>query len=373
VRRLLKDHFIPHEGNAYQPHFLRVRIVSALLLFVLVLEGVYLLGTTFVLPKSSNFALVIASALVEQTNEARLNESLQKLIVNPKLELAAKLKAEDMAQKGYFSHNSPDGKTPWDFIRASGYVYAAAGENLAVNFTDSRDVTDAWLRSPTHKANIMNGNYTEIGIATALGTYKGKSAIFVVQEFGRPSVVARDIPTATSSLVALVERVTTPNTSTPLVQGEAIVVTPPPNPRPQVAPPTSRPTPSSSALTLGEEVTRLPGADEMVLVDTTPTTTPQVASSTDVIVTPTTPILPPVATPAIPSSIIESAISTPRVITAMVFAFLVVLLLIALGLSVFIQIRIQHPHMIANALLLIALIVMIMVLNIALGEVRGVI
>ncbi len=362
MRRILKDHFIPHEGNAYQPLFLRFRIAFGLLLFVLLLEGSYLLGTTYVLPKSANFAAIFASVLVEQTNEERIKESLGGLTVNPKLELAAKMKAEDMAQKGYFAHNSPDGKTPWYFIREAGYEYAAAGENLAVNFTDSRDVTEAWMRSPTHRANIMNGNYTEIGIATAMGTYKGKSAIFVVQEFGRPSVIARDIPQATSSLVALVNRVTAPDVAVPAVRGESTLTLPTPSLR-EVSPP---PPQFVRTETLGEESTKLAVADT-VEVPTLPTAVTPPATTSVASASPALPELTPPLTP----SVVETVIAAPRTATAMVFAFLVALLIIALGLAIFIQIRIQHPHMIANTLLLVAVIVIIMLLNVALGQVRG--
>ena len=100
----------------------------------------------------------------------------------------AQLKADDMASKGYFSHTGPDGSAPWKWFQAAGYRYEYAGENLAVNFNESEDVVDAWLKSPTHRANIMKANFTEVGIGVATGTYKGKEATFVVQFFGKPAV-----------------------------------------------------------------------------------------------------------------------------------------------------------------------------------------
>jgi hypothetical protein len=63
-----------------------------------------------------------------------------------------------------------------------------AGENLAIHFTDSSDVVGAWMDSPTHRANIMNGNYTEIGVGTAEGTYEGFKTMYVVQLFGTPAL-----------------------------------------------------------------------------------------------------------------------------------------------------------------------------------------
>jgi uncharacterized protein YkwD len=129
---------------------------------------------------------VLATVLVDLTNADRATANLDGLTVNPLLENAARMKADDMAQKGYFAHNTPDGKTPWYWFIKAGYLYKYAGENLAVNFTESSEVEKAWMASPTHRLNILGKNYTEIGIATSTGMYQGKEVIFVVQMFGRP-------------------------------------------------------------------------------------------------------------------------------------------------------------------------------------------
>ena len=133
-----------------------------------------------------NLANVLSSTLIDLANDSRKEEKLSKLNSNDLLIEAAQLKANDMAEKGYFAHNSPDGSKPWYWLDQAGYQYKNAGENLAVNFTESEDVHNAWLRSPTHRANIFRNNFTEIGIATAEGYYKGQKATFVVQFFGEP-------------------------------------------------------------------------------------------------------------------------------------------------------------------------------------------
>ncbi len=133
-----------------------------------------------------NLANVLSSTLIDLTNASRGEEKLSKLKGNDLLTRAAQLKADDMAEKGYFAHVSPDGSKPWYWIDQTGYQYKNAGENLAVNFVESEDVHNAWLESPTHRANIFRNNFSEIGIATAEGYYKGKKAIFVVQFFGEP-------------------------------------------------------------------------------------------------------------------------------------------------------------------------------------------
>lgn len=144
--------------------------------------------------QSPQMAAVITSVLVDLANDDRKDEDLGTLTVNPKLVAAAQAKADDMAAKGYFAHTSPDGRSSWSWFKDQGYSFAYAGENLAVNFSDSADVEEAWMDSPTHRANILNGKFTEIGIATAVGEYKGKKTTFVVQMFGTPSAKAATAP-----------------------------------------------------------------------------------------------------------------------------------------------------------------------------------
>ena len=144
---------------------------------------------------SPYIAAVISAVLVELANTDREAQQLNSLRINPKLVAAAQAKADDMAQKGYFAHQTPDGYDSWHWFEIAGYDYAYAGENLAVDFSESNDVEIAWMNSPTHRRNILNENYTEIGIATAKGMYKGHETTFAVQMFGRPSAkeVARAI------------------------------------------------------------------------------------------------------------------------------------------------------------------------------------
>lgn len=114
---------------------------------------------------------------VDQTGLPPLSE-------NPVLDRAAALKAADMMQKNYFAHTSPDGTDPWHWFKVSGYNYRFAGENLAIGYVDSQEVNQAWLDSPTHRANILNRNYKEIGIAVLQGSFQGAKTTVVVQEFG---------------------------------------------------------------------------------------------------------------------------------------------------------------------------------------------
>ena len=89
-----------------------------------------------------------------------------------------------MFEKGYWAHNAPDGATPWDFIHGEGYRYTYAGENLARDFSYSKDVVDAWMASPSHRDNLMRPEYQEIGFAVVNGTLNGSETTLVVQMFG---------------------------------------------------------------------------------------------------------------------------------------------------------------------------------------------
>lgn len=138
---------------------------------------------------SDYYASILPNKLLALTNEVRSENNLGRLRWSEKLHEAAQMKADDMADKGYFAHTSPDGVNPWAWFKKVGYNYMYAGENLAVNFDSNEAVTEAWLNSAKHKANIQGKQFKEIGIATAKGTYKGKDSVFIVVLFGTPMPV----------------------------------------------------------------------------------------------------------------------------------------------------------------------------------------
>jgi hypothetical protein len=180
-------HFVvPHEGNGYRPKILRASVLGVILLIALALQALYVIDERVVMKTPNFLAAVLPGVLVTLANEDRADNGLGTLEVDPLLVAAAQLKANDMAEKGYFAHETPEGYQPWHFLKLVGYNYEAAGENLAVNFSDSDDVQKAWMNSPGHRENLLRSSYTHVGIATAVGTYKGKEAIFVAQFFGRP-------------------------------------------------------------------------------------------------------------------------------------------------------------------------------------------
>ena len=158
--------------------------LGALAVIVLVFMASTLAGLMI---RSGEGAAVITAIIEDLTNTDRRANSVGELQVSPTLTAIAQTKANDMAQKGYFAHTSPEGKSPWYWFKQGGYVFTFAGENLAVDFSDSADVERAWMNSPTHRSNILNTKFTEIGVATAVGTLDGRQTTFVVQEFGTPA------------------------------------------------------------------------------------------------------------------------------------------------------------------------------------------
>lgn len=126
--------------------------------------------------------------LLSETNARRSGEKQVSLILDPQLSAAAQAKAEDMARHNYWAHNSPDGRTPWTFITASGYQYQTAGENLAYGFSGASDTITGWMNSPEHRANILNTAYRNVGFGVARSlNYQGQGPeTIVVAEYGQP-------------------------------------------------------------------------------------------------------------------------------------------------------------------------------------------
>ena len=182
----LWHHFIPSKHNAYRPHILRRPWLLFFLSLALTAEG-FLVANLLVRQSSEVFlAAVVPGEIIAITNTERAQNQVSTLVEDVALGRAAQAKAEDMANKGYFAHVGPGGVEPWSWIMGVGYDYKYAGENLAVQFVDSSEVVDAWMESPTHRANIVKPAYTAVGVGVAHGLYEGQRATYVVQYFATP-------------------------------------------------------------------------------------------------------------------------------------------------------------------------------------------
>ena len=218
----LKKHFIPHKGNDHRPHILRGSNIRNIVGIVILLEIItFLIPTTLThINTTENMAAVLPGVLSALTNDERQSQNLQILTVNPILNKVAEMKALDMATKGYFAHTSPEGKTPWYWLEKVGYKYQYAGENLAINFSDSKDVADAWMKSPTHKVNIVKENYTEVGTGVATGIYEGKETVFVAQVYANP--LPKTVGQIQSTTTEITPSVTTTKESANILGAEVV-------------------------------------------------------------------------------------------------------------------------------------------------------
>lgn len=168
----------PKEQKSYKLY--RNISIFVLTAAVLVSAWIFLFKDTTATTTDTAFV----NQVVTLTNNDRKSAGLAELTVNKKLSDAAYAKALDMIKNNYFAHVSPSGKTPWVWMEAENYNYIYAGENLAINFKTPEATETAWMNSPSHKENIMNKNYKEIGIAEAQGVMNGQPTIVVVEMFG---------------------------------------------------------------------------------------------------------------------------------------------------------------------------------------------
>lgn len=187
IRKKLHHHikltFVPHKLNQYRPHLVRR---YGLLLLVLLVGGTQIYYSvnkdrSILGAKSS----LTTASLLSKSNHERAARNLPPLQIDKKLTEAATLKAKNMLDQQYWAHTAPDGTEPWDWFAKAGYNYAYAGENLAKDFTSADSATTAWMASPTHRANILEKNYSDVGFAVANGELDGKPTTLVVAMYGK--------------------------------------------------------------------------------------------------------------------------------------------------------------------------------------------
>jgi uncharacterized protein YkwD len=207
LRETLHHLFHPRRSNNHRPKVLHhgAYIYFAALAIVFV-AGLQLLQSA---PAQLSHVLGFASSItpsevISQTNEERQKAGLSTLTLNAELSQAALAKGQDMMNDQYWAHIAPDGTDPWYFMKEAGYKYSVAGENLARDFGDTPTMVRAWMASPTHRANILNPKYQEIGIAVIDGELLGYDTTLVVQMFGKPSGATAAEPTVTNEAAVAV-------------------------------------------------------------------------------------------------------------------------------------------------------------------------
>jgi uncharacterized protein YkwD len=137
---------------------------------------------------------VLVRATLCVLNKARARHNLRPLQLNDKLSTAASRHSRAMVRRRFFSHDSPNGASFVDRIRATGYLSGArgwyVGENIAYGSGDRsspRSIGTAWMHSPPHRANIRSSSFREIGIGLASGTPVGRGGATYTTDFGQRS------------------------------------------------------------------------------------------------------------------------------------------------------------------------------------------
>jgi len=188
--KLFIHFFFPTQKNKHKAWLLQTKVLVPLTLALVVLNG--LASFTYLTHekvKGSTTDLT-PSQVIALTNLERSKANVQLVKPNSLLSTAAQKKADSMIAAGVFEHyyeNEGDIVNPWQFILESGYDYFHAGENLGKDFTQSTTLVQAWMDSPTHRENLLNPDYTEIGVAVVQGPYLDKEeTTLIVQLFATP-------------------------------------------------------------------------------------------------------------------------------------------------------------------------------------------
>ncbi|WP_341350040.1 MULTISPECIES: CAP domain-containing protein [Caloramator] len=121
--------------------------------------------------------------VIRLVNVERAKVGLKPLSENVKLSKVARIKSQDMINKKYFSHYSPTYGSPFDMMKKFGIRFRAAGENIAMGQKTPKEVMNAWMNSAGHRRNILNPNFTQIGVGVAKDS---KGRLYWTQMFIRP-------------------------------------------------------------------------------------------------------------------------------------------------------------------------------------------
>lgn len=238
LARKIRHWFTPHLTNNFRAKLLHnsgllavIGILFAGNLFLRLLDDprLHILGFT---------SSVTIDEVVRATNQERLSAGLKPLAYNEQLADAARRKAANMFEENYWAHNSPSGKSPWTWIKAAGYNYTFAGENLAKDFGDTSRMISAWMASPTHRDNIVSTKYQEIGVAVVPGTILGNETVLVVQLFGTANAGVAVAPASPTPAPVQIAQVTAPaqplSQAVPnIAQDQEVVLAPSPLPTTQ--------------------------------------------------------------------------------------------------------------------------------------------
>lgn len=126
---------------------------------------------------TSALAASLESDAAKRINAERAARGVASLEISTTLAGKARVKAQDMAENGYFSHTSPTYGTPFTMMRTLGVSYRSAAENIAMGYTEADAVVAAWMASPSHRESLLSSRYTVLGV----GYYNGYWAAWLIR------------------------------------------------------------------------------------------------------------------------------------------------------------------------------------------------
>lgn len=218
----LHDLFIPSAHNDYKPKVLHPKrlvyhALSAVIIKIVMV--VFLLSFPIEAWLSPTVLSETGNQIISLTNDLRKSKGVQTLTKNNLLETAAINKAQDMLVQQYFAHVGPDSRSLKNWLVDVGYDYRMAGENLALGFSSATDVMAAWQNSPTHYANLVDPDFTQIGVGAVSGNYQSYDSVLIAQYFGNPRQV-ETTPVIEEKPVEIIELPVTPTPEVVLAQKE---------------------------------------------------------------------------------------------------------------------------------------------------------
>ncbi|MFA6410738.1 MAG: CAP domain-containing protein [Candidatus Buchananbacteria bacterium] len=215
--RLLNNLFIPNENNGYRPKSLRPKSLLTYAFLAVALKFLVVGFLFFTYPNQAELSAIVSNKIISLINQSRIEAGVSPLVQDEILAKFAQEKGGDMIARNYFAHDTPEGKRPWQWINKGEYDYVYAGENLAMDFTEAEDVHDAFMKSPSHRKNILNEKYKDVGIAVLNGELDGHKTILLVEFFGTNRSEAANLA-ATKENVQVEEKTST----TTSVLGQAL-------------------------------------------------------------------------------------------------------------------------------------------------------
>lgn len=146
---------------------------------------IFIILGIFLLPKLAFLSSITEQNIIKLTNEERVSLGIPALTTNDLLTKAAYAKAKAIVDSQTFQHDIGD-KHFSSWVKEVNYKYTHVGENLALDFTTSEGTIKAWLNSTSHKKNLLNDKFKEIGVAVVEDKFQGKNTTIIVQIFGTP-------------------------------------------------------------------------------------------------------------------------------------------------------------------------------------------